>query len=112
MKTTTNLQKAGGISAVVAAATYLFAMVLVFTILSPMADARLSFEQYIEFNTANKTLIFIWHFAMYLINGVCLVILSLALYERLKPDAPTINDFLLLLGYNSDKFNIILKRSQ
>lgn len=98
MKTTPDLQKAGGISALVAAVTYLFAMALVFTVLSPMADTRLSFGQYIEFNTANKTLIFIWHFAMYLINGVCLVILSLALYERLKPEAPTIMKIATVFG--------------
>lgn len=65
MKTTTDLQKTGGISALVAAATYLFAMVLVFSILAPMADSSLSFEQYVEFYTANKTLIFIWHFAFF-----------------------------------------------
>jgi Domain of unknown function (DUF4386) len=98
MKTTTNLQNAGGISALIAAATYLFAMVLVFTILAPMADSSLSFEKYVEFYTAHKILIFIWHFAMYLINGVCLVILSLALYERLKSDAPTIMKIATVLG--------------
>jgi hypothetical protein len=98
MKATTNLQKAGGISALIAAATYLFAMVLVFTILAPMADASLSFEKYVDFYTANKTLIFIWHFSMYLINGVCLVILALTLYERLKSDAPTIMKIATVLG--------------
>jgi hypothetical protein len=98
MKTTYNLQKAGGISALVASATYLFAMALVFTILSPMADSSLSFEQYVAFNAANKTLIFIWHFAMYLINGVCLVILALAFYERMKPEAPTLMKIATVLG--------------
>jgi Domain of unknown function (DUF4386) len=98
MKTTTNLQKSGGISALIAAATYLFAMVLVFTILAPMANSSLSFEKYVDFYKANKTLIFIWHFVMYLINGVCLVILALALYERLKSEAPTIMKIATVLG--------------
>jgi Domain of unknown function (DUF4386) len=98
MNTTDGLQKAGGISALIAAVTYLFAMALVFTILAPMADSSLSFEKYMDFYKANKTIIFIWHFAMYLISGVCLVILALALYERLESDAPTIIKIATVLG--------------
>jgi hypothetical protein len=86
MKITTSLQKAGGVSALVAAATYLFAMGLLLTVLSPMADTGLHIEQYTVFLTANKPLVYSWHVAMYLINAVCVVILSLALYERIKSE--------------------------
>jgi hypothetical protein len=98
MKTKNDLQKAGGISALVASATYLFAIALVASVMAPMADATLSFENYINFLTANKALIFIWHFAMYLLNGVCLVILSLALYYRIKAGAPIIMKIATVLG--------------
>ncbi|UCH15229.1 MAG: hypothetical protein JSV22_04480, partial [Bacteroidales bacterium] len=84
MKTTNDLQKAGGISALIASATYLFGIAMILTILAPIADPTLSFENFLDFLTANKTLVFIWHFTIYLINGICLIILSLALYERLK----------------------------
>jgi hypothetical protein len=83
-----NLQKAGGISALIAAATYLFAMGLVVSILKPMADLNLGFQEYMTFFTANKSLLFIWHFSMYIINGFCLIVLVLAIYERLKNSSP------------------------
>lgn len=93
------LQKAGGISAIIAAATYNFAIALVSTILAPMADLTLGFEEYMTFLTANQTLIFIWHFSMYIINGICLVVLALALYERLKDGAPVLAKVATAFGF-------------
>jgi hypothetical protein len=78
------LQKTGGISAIIAAATYLFAMGLVVSLLQPVADTNLGFQEYMTFLTANKTLLFIWNFSMYIINGICQTILVWAIYERLK----------------------------
>jgi Domain of unknown function (DUF4386) len=98
MKATNDLQIAGGVSALIASATYLFAMVFVFTTLAPMADPTLSFEKYLDFLKANHRLVFVWHFSMYLINGVCLVVLSLALYERIKSQAPIIIKMATVLG--------------
>jgi hypothetical protein len=83
-----NLQKAGGISAIIAAATYMFAMGLVVSTLKPMADLGLGFQEYMTFLIAHKLLVFVWHFAMYLVNGVCLTVVALALYERLKNTSP------------------------
>lgn len=85
-----NLQKAGGVSAIIAAATYLFAMGLVASMLKPMADSALGFQDYMAFLVANKPLISVWHFSMYLINGICLTVLVLALYERLKDSSPSL----------------------
>lgn len=84
------LQKVGGISALVCAATYILAMGLLTTVLTPMADSSLSFDPFIAFFLPNQTLIFIWHFAMYLVNGAFLTLLILALTERLKSDTPTL----------------------
>ena len=98
MKTTNDLQNAGGISALVASATYLFAFVMLLTTLAPMNDSALSFEEYLNVLEENKPLVFIWHFSMYLINGVCLIILSLALYERIKSGAPVIIRTATVLG--------------
>src|SRR4030043_2430207 len=85
-----NLQKAGGVSAIIAAATFLFAMALVVSMLKPMADSTLGFQEYMAFLIANRLLVFIWHFSMYLINGLCLTVLVLALYERLKNSSPSL----------------------
>lgn len=85
-----SLHKTGGITAIIAAATYVFAIALAATILAPMADLSLGFEDYMAFLTGNQTLVFIWHFAMYIVNGICLVFLALALYDRLKDGAPVL----------------------
>jgi len=84
------LQKVGGISALVCAGTYILAMALLTTVLTPMADESLPFDQFIAFFLPNQTLIFIWHFSMYLVNGAFLALLILALYQHLKTDTPAL----------------------
>lgn len=84
------LQKVGGISALICAGTYILALGLLTTVLTPMADSALPFDQFIAFFLPNQTIIFIWHFAMYLVNGAFLVLLILALTERLKVSEPTL----------------------
>ncbi len=84
------LQKVGGISALVCAGTYILALGLLTTILTPMANESMTFDQFIAFFLPHQTLIFVWHFAMYLVNGAFLTLLILALTERLKIDAPAL----------------------
>ncbi|MGE5376548.1 MAG: DUF4386 family protein [Bacteroidota bacterium] len=84
------LQKVGGISALVCAGTYILAMVLLAMVLTPMADGSLPFDQFIVFFLPHQTLVFIWHFSMYLVNGTFLTLLTLALYQQLKTGAPAL----------------------
>ncbi len=84
------LQKVGGIAALICAATYILAMGLVATRLTPMLDESLPYDQFMAFYLPNQTLIFIWHFAMYLVNGAFLTLLIVALTQRLKTDAPAL----------------------
>lgn len=84
------LQKVGGISALICAGTYILALGLLTTILAPMANESLAFDQFIAFFLPHQTIIFIWHFAMYLVNGAFLTLLTLALYHRLKTGAPAL----------------------
>jgi len=84
------LQKVGGISALVCAGTYILALGLLTTILTPMADGSLPFDQFIAFFLPHQALIFVWHFSMYLVNGVFLALLTLALYQQLKTSAPAL----------------------
>jgi hypothetical protein len=93
-----NLQTAGGICALIAAATYVFAMGLVATLLTPMLDSSLGFQEFMTFLAANQLLVFVWHFSMYFINGVCLTILALALYERLQSDSPKLAKIATVFG--------------
>lgn len=83
-----NLQKAGGISAIVSAASYIFAIGLYVTLMMPMADPSLGIDEYIAFFARNRILAFIWAYSMYIVHGASLVILILALYERLKDGSP------------------------
>jgi hypothetical protein len=85
-----DLQKAGGLSALICAGTYILALGLLTTVLTPMADSSLPFDRFSSFFLAHKTLIFIWHFSMYLVNGTFLTVLIIALYQRLKIDAPAL----------------------
>ena len=84
------LQKVGGISALVCAATYVLALGLLTTVLTPMANGSLPFDKFIAFFLPHQTLVFIWHFSIYLVNGAFLALLTLALYQRLNPSAPAL----------------------
>lgn len=83
-----NLQKAGGISAIISAASYVFAIGLYMTLMMPLADSNLGIHEYMAFFIPNRALAYIWIFSMYIIHGASLVVLVLAFYERLKNSAP------------------------
>ena len=92
------LQKMGGISSLICAATYLVSMGLLFTLLAPFADLTMDFAQFMDFFLANQTTIFIWHLLMYLVNGVFLVFLALALFDRLKAGSPAMAQAATVFG--------------
>lgn len=85
------LHKVGGISALICAGTYILALGLLTTVLTPMADSSLPFDRFIAFFLPHQTLIFVWHFSMYLVNGTFLALLTLALYQQLKTSAPALS---------------------
>ena len=85
------LQKVGGIAALICAATYLLAMGLAATLLTPMFDNALPYDQFIAFYLPHQSLVFVWHFTMYLVNGTFLALLTLALYQHLKTNAPALS---------------------
>lgn len=94
-----NLQRAGGLSALMAAATYLFAMALMATVLAPLEDPSLGFEEYRAFLSAHRALAFAWDFVPYIVNGACLAVLALALHERLKPGSPRLAAVATAFGF-------------
>ncbi len=93
-----NLQKIGGVAALIDAATYLVSLGLLFTLLAPMANTDIDFGQFMAFFIENQTIVFIWHLTMYMVNGVFLVILALALYERLKASSPAMAQTATVFG--------------
>lgn len=83
-----DLQKMGGVAALIEAATYVVGLGLALTLLAPVLDADP--DRYVAFLADNLTLMYIWHLIIYVVNGVFLVILALALYERLKAGSPAL----------------------
>ena len=81
-----NLQKMGGIDALINAAAYVVGIGLALTVLAPVLDSEP--DQYVAFLADNQTLMFVWHLIIYLVAGVFMVPLVLALHERLKDGSP------------------------
>ncbi len=91
-----NLQKMGGVAALVEAATYLVGIVVAFTVLAPTWE--LDPAQYVAFLVDNQNFMHIWHLIIYLVNGIFLIVLVLALYERLKAGSPAMAQVATAVG--------------
>jgi len=83
-----NLGKAGGISAIISAASYVFAIGLYLTLMMPLADSSLGIHDYMAVFIPMKQLVFVWTFSMYVVHGVSLVVLVAALHERFAGTSP------------------------
>ena len=84
-----NLQKMGGIAALIGAATNLFALVMFIT-LAPKGLGSGDPGQIVAFFADNQAIMRVWYLISYLVFGVSLIFLSLALYERLKAGSPAL----------------------
>jgi hypothetical protein len=91
-----NLQKMGGIAALYEAAAYVVAMVgfLLVVDVSSVADPVEQVALLVE----NQTFLTILHLITYVIWGIFLVVLSLALYERLKEGSRTLAQMATAFG--------------
>lgn len=85
-----SLQKAGGIAAVVEALAYIIGFAVLATLLNPGDAATWSPLQKLEFVLQRKHLFQAWMIFIYVIFGLALVVLSLALHERLKAGSPAL----------------------
>lgn len=83
-----NLQKSGGIAALLHAAAYVVGMVLGFALIFPLLDATP--DQYLTFVSENQTLVYLWNLISYWGSAITLVLMALALYERLKDGSPAL----------------------
>lgn len=85
-----SLQKIGGIAALFDAMTFVLGFALLFTLLAPAGyfDADADPLQNAAFLADNQAIMYLWHLTIYVVFGVFLVILVLALYDRLKAGSP------------------------
>jgi hypothetical protein len=83
-----SLQKMGGIAALYEAAAYIMGMIGFLTVVdvSSVADP----VQKVALMADNLAFLYILHLIVYVIWGVFMVVLALALYERLKTGSPAI----------------------
>jgi hypothetical protein len=95
---TNGLQRAGGAAALTAALAFVFVFALVATTLAPMTLPELAFSEYLRLHQAYGTLIYSWHFAMYIAFALCLTIVAIALHERLREGSPSISKIAAALG--------------
>jgi hypothetical protein len=92
-----NLQKMGGLTALIHSAAYLVGIGLYLTILSPILDADSA--QYVALLADYQSLMYVWILIAYWVSGFCLVVVSLALYERLKAGSPAMMQTATVLGF-------------
>jgi hypothetical protein len=92
----TSLQKSGGIAALLHAAAYVVGLVLGFTLIFPLLDAAP--EQYLAFVAENQTLVYLWNLVSYWGSAITLVVMVLALHERLKDGAPALAQIAAVFG--------------
>ncbi len=79
-----NLQKVGGVSALIEAAAFVVGFGLFATVLADLNSEDLDPIQKVAFLADNQAIAFIVYLIIYVVFGVFLVTLSLALYDRLK----------------------------
>ncbi len=84
----TDLQTVGGIAGLVEAALYVTGFALFFTVLDGSGHPEL--DQKIRFLANNEFALFVAHLLIYVLFGIVLVVLALALHERLKGASPDI----------------------
>ena len=92
-----NLQKIGGIAALGHAATLVVGMVLSFTLMFPLLDAAP--DQALKFLADNQTLVHLWNLIVNWGSAITLVIMLLALYERLKAGSPALMKTATVFGF-------------
>ncbi len=85
-----NLQKMGGIAALIGAATNILGAVVYAALLVPKGFGSDNPGQIVAFLADNQATMRLWYQIIWLAFGACLIFLSLALYERLKAGSPVL----------------------
>jgi len=92
-------QKIGGIAALIGAATNLLGLVVYATLLAPKGlDSKADPGQYVALLADNQAAMRLWNQIIWLGFGVCVIFLSLALYERLKAGSPVLAQAVTIFG--------------
>lgn len=92
-----SLQKIGGLAALIHATAYVIGIVLGFILIFPILDATP--DQYMAFVANNQAVVYIWNLITYWGSAITVVIMALALYERLKVGSPALAQTATVFGF-------------
>ena len=90
----------GAAAAVTCAATYVFGFVLLVTLLAPSGygSASIDPKQVMVFAAANQTLLTIWNLTIYVVNGLALAFLAVAVAARFRAYLPGLSQTIFAIG--------------
>ena len=83
-----NMQRIGGWAAIVEAAAYGFGIAVGFSALAAFMGGTLDPSETVAFIGDHHSLLYVWNTVIYLLFGVALVVLVIALHQRLEGAAP------------------------
>lgn len=95
-----DLQKMGGVAALIEAATFVMGFAVFLTVLTPAGyfDVGVDPVQKVAILADNQVIVSISYLTAFVVFGIFLVVLALALYERLKAGAPAILQISTVFG--------------
>lgn len=95
-----DLTKPGGYAAIGAGLTYVVGFALLTTVLAPLGygTADKDYGAMLAFAADNHALMTAWNMTIYVANAVLLVVVAVALWQRLKPAAPGLAQLSLAFG--------------
>jgi hypothetical protein len=91
--------RAGAIGALVAAATFVFGIVLLVTTLSDYTEGDPTPGESVEFLVEHQTTLFAWYLVIFLVFGVAIIPLARALRRRLADISPQLADIGAVFAY-------------
>ncbi|MFK8026380.1 MAG: DUF4386 family protein [Ilumatobacter sp.] len=91
--------RAGAIGALVAAATFIFGIVLLVTSLTDYTEGDPTPGESVEFLVGHQTTLFAWYLVIFLVFGVAIIPLARALHRRLADVNPQLADIGAVLAY-------------
>ncbi|WP_237057347.1 DUF4386 family protein [Microbulbifer sediminum] len=94
-----NLQKMGGIAALVEALAYIVGFTVMLTLLSPDNAAEMEAADWLAFNIEHSALLGAWNLFIYVVFGGFLVVLVNALHERLKDRSQAVMSTASVFGF-------------
>lgn len=85
-----SLQKAGGIAALLQASAYVVGFAVMATLLNPGNTEGWTVARKLAFVLEHKSLVQLWNLVIYVVFGIALVVLAVALHARMQARSPAL----------------------